>query len=67
MKAAKIGACTWTPASAGVHGGRGGAVTADTDPRLTPYSGLSQGFSMRLQISRDLMERRRKMGAAGDD
>lgn len=40
------------------------AITADTDLRLTRYWGLSQGFFLRLQISYDLMEQRRKMGAA---
>lgn len=40
------------------------AVTADTDLRLTRYWGLSEGFFLRLQNSYDLMEQRRKMGAA---
>lgn len=40
------------------------AITADTDLRLTRYWGLSQGFFLRLQISHDLLEQRRKMGAA---
>lgn len=39
------------------------AVTADTDLRLTRYWGMSQGFFLRLQISHDLREQRRKMGA----
>lgn len=38
------------------------AVTADTDLRLTRYWGLSQGYFLRLQISHDLLERRREMG-----
>lgn len=40
------------------------AVTADTDLRLTRYWGMSQGFFLRLQISHDLLEQRRKMGDA---
>ena len=39
------------------------AVTADTDLRLTRYWGMSDGFFLRLQMSHDLMEQRRKMGA----
>jgi antitoxin HigA-1 len=38
------------------------AVTADTDLRLTRYWGMSQGFFLRLQISHDLREQRRKIG-----
>lgn len=40
------------------------AVTADTDLRLTRYWGMSQGFFLRLQISHDLREQRRKIGPA---
>ena len=38
------------------------AVTADTDLRLTHYWGMSQGFFLRLQMSHDLREQRRKIG-----
>ncbi len=38
------------------------AVTADTDLRLTRYWGMSQGFFLRLQVSHDLREQRRKIG-----
>lgn len=38
------------------------AVTADTDLRLTRYWGMSQGLFLRLQISHDLREQRRKIG-----
>jgi antitoxin HigA-1 len=40
------------------------AVTADTDLRLTRYWGMSQGFFLRLQVSHDLREQRRKIGPA---
>lgn len=40
------------------------AVTADTDLRLTRYWGLRPGFFLGLQADHDLMEQRRKMGAA---
>jgi len=40
------------------------AVTADTDLRLTRYWGLTPGFFLGLQADHDLMEQRRKMGAA---
>lgn len=40
------------------------AVTADTDLRLTRYWGLTPGFFLGLQIDYDLLEQRRKMGAA---
>ena len=40
------------------------AVTADTDLRLTRYWGLSAGYFLGLQIDHDLLEQRRKMGAA---
>lgn len=40
------------------------AVTADTDLRLTRYWRLSAGFFLGLQVDHDLMEQRRKMGAA---
>jgi plasmid maintenance system antidote protein VapI len=39
------------------------AVTADTDPRLTRYFGLTPGFFLGLQADHDRMERRRKLGA----
>lgn len=40
------------------------AVTADTDLRLTRYWGLRPGFFLGLQADHDLMEQRRKIGAA---
>ena len=40
------------------------AVTADKDLRLTRYWGMSQGFFLRLQMSHDLREQRRKIGPA---
>jgi len=40
------------------------SVTADTDLRLTRYWGLRAGYFLGLQIDHDLMEQRRKMGAA---
>lgn len=40
------------------------AVTADTDLRLARYWGMSVGFFLGLQIDHDLLEQRRKMGAA---
>lgn len=40
------------------------AVTADTDPRLARYWGLSEGVFLRLQNSHDLRMQRRKMGDA---
>ncbi|RYE53671.1 MAG: addiction module antidote protein, HigA family [Hyphomicrobiales bacterium] len=40
------------------------AVTADTDLRLTRYWGLTPGFFLGLQVDYDLLEQRRKMGAA---
>lgn len=40
------------------------SITADTDLRLTRYWGMSEGYFLRLQISYDLMEQRRKMGDA---
>ena len=45
-----------------VHGKR--AVTADTDLRLSRYFGYREGFFLRLQISHDLMERKRELGKA---
>jgi addiction module HigA family antidote len=38
------------------------AVTADTDLRLTRYFKLSEGFSLRLQMSYDLRVQRRALG-----
>ncbi|MFN0191397.1 MAG: HigA family addiction module antitoxin [Aestuariivirga sp.] len=43
-----------------VHGKR--AITADTDLRLSRYFGYREGFFLRLQISYDLMEQKRKLG-----
>ncbi len=40
------------------------AVTADTDLRLARYFGLSDGFFLGLQNDYELMEQRRKLGAA---
>lgn len=40
------------------------AITADTDLRLTRYWGLRPGFFLGLQVDHDLLEQRRKMGAA---
>jgi addiction module HigA family antidote len=40
------------------------AITADKDLRLARYFGLSDGFFLSLQMDHDLMERRRKIGAA---
>jgi len=42
------------------------AVTADTDLRLTRYFAMSEGFFPRLQNSYDLMQQKRKLGAALD-
>jgi addiction module HigA family antidote len=42
------------------------AVTADTDLRLGRYFGMSEGFFLRLQADYDLMEQKRKLGAALD-
>jgi addiction module HigA family antidote len=39
-------------------------ITADTDPRLSRYWGLTPGFWLRLQIDHDLMRRRRQLGEA---
>jgi antitoxin HigA-1 len=44
-----------------VLGKRG--VTADTDPRLARYFGLSEGFFLGLQADYDLMQRRRQIAA----
>jgi addiction module HigA family antidote len=40
------------------------AITADTDLRLTRYFGYKEGFFLRLQITYDLMERKRQLGRA---
>ena len=40
------------------------AVTANTDLRLARYWGMTPGFFLGLQADFDLMEQRRKMGAA---
>ncbi|WP_420479442.1 helix-turn-helix transcriptional regulator [Brevundimonas sp. FT23028] len=39
-------------------------MTADTDLRLSRYWGLSAGYFLGLQMDHDLLEQRRKMGAA---
>ena len=39
------------------------AMTADTDLRLAPYFGVSDGFFLQLQADHDLLARRRKIGA----
>jgi addiction module HigA family antidote len=40
------------------------AITADTDLRLARYFGMSEGFFLGLQSDYELMQRRRKIGAA---
>ena len=45
-----------------VRGRRG--VTADTDLRLARYFGLSEGYWLRMQNAHDIMESRRRNGAA---
>jgi addiction module HigA family antidote len=40
------------------------AITADTDLRLARYFGVSEGMFLTLQADYELMERRRKIGAA---
>jgi addiction module HigA family antidote len=40
------------------------AVTADTDLRLARYFRMSEGFFLGLQADYDLMEQKRKLGAA---
>ena len=40
------------------------AVTADTNLRLSRYFGLSEGFFLRLQNEFDLLQGRRRLGAA---
>jgi addiction module HigA family antidote len=39
-------------------------ITADTDIRLSRFFGLSEGYWLRLQNAYDLMEARRRLGAA---
>jgi len=38
------------------------AITADTDPRLARYFGMSEGFFIGLQTDYELMQRRREIG-----
>ncbi|MGH8263841.1 MAG: HigA family addiction module antitoxin [Steroidobacteraceae bacterium] len=40
------------------------SITADTDLRLAKYFGLTEGFFLGLQADFDLMQRRRRIGAA---
>jgi addiction module HigA family antidote len=39
-------------------------ITADTDLRLSRYFGLSEGYFLRLQNAYDILEAKRRAGAA---
>lgn len=45
-----------------VNGTRG--ITADTDLRLTRFFGLSEGYFLRYQSTAQLLEAKKKIGAA---